>query len=106
MKTFSRSTASSLGVPGGGVDHLSDDESDAQRQASIEVDAAAFSFPHRIELTIVARERALTIVTTAIPTGDRPVPIAFGWHPYRAKPIGTARSTTSTRSPTSASCPS
>ena len=55
-------------------------------RASIAVDAPAFPFPHRIEVTaIVARRRAPRR------HDDRPdrspgVPIAFGWHPYLRLP--------------------
>jgi aldose 1-epimerase len=62
----------------------------ASLRASIDVDARAFPFPHRIELAIATRERSLTIDTTIVPTGRRRVPVAFGWHPYLRVP-GTAR---------------
>ena len=60
-------------------------------RASIDVDARAFPFAHRIELAIAAREGSLTIDTTLVPTGRRRVPVAFGWHPYLKVP-GTVRS--------------
>ena len=47
----------------------------------------AFPFPHR--LTVEARldaHRGLTVRTTVEPTGSRPVPVAFGWHPYLRLP--------------------
>ncbi|MEX1006687.1 MAG: aldose 1-epimerase [Acidimicrobiia bacterium] len=62
----------------------------AQLRASIDVDARAFPFPHRIELSIAARDGLLRVDTTLIPTGRRRVPVAFGWHPYLKLP-GTAR---------------
>jgi galactose mutarotase-like enzyme len=43
----------------------------------------AFPFPHAV--TIDARldsSRGLTIVTEVRPTGVRPVPVSFGWHPF------------------------
>jgi galactose mutarotase-like enzyme len=49
----------------------------------------AFPFPH--VLTIDARlhaERGLTITTEVRPTGDSPVPVSFGWHPYVKLPRG------------------
>ena len=54
----------------------------ASIRAVIDVDAAAFPFPHRIELSIRARAPRLRIETSIHPTGRRAVPIAFGWHPY------------------------
>jgi aldose 1-epimerase len=57
-------------------------------RAAIDVDAPAF--PHRIELKISAGGARLTVATTVIPTSRRPVPVAFGWHPYLRLPT-TAR---------------
>ena len=51
---------------------------------------AAFPFPHRIEFEARLAGPALTIATTVIPTGDDPVPIAFGFHPFLQLP-GVAR---------------
>ena len=62
----------------------------ASFHAAIDVDAPAFPFPHRIEVTVAARERQLAIDTTIIPSGQRAVPVAFGWHPYLRLP-GTPR---------------
>jgi galactose mutarotase-like enzyme len=56
-----------------------------------DVDAAAFPFPHAIELAVTAADGRLTIDTTVVPTGRRRVPVAFGWHPYLRLP-GAARS--------------
>jgi aldose 1-epimerase len=50
--------------------------------ASIPVDDPAFPFPHRIEVQVGLLDDRLTIETSVLPTGERPVPIAFGWHPY------------------------
>lgn len=49
----------------------------------------AFPFPH--VLTVDARlhpTRGLNIVTQVEATGDRAVPISFGWHPYVQLPRG------------------
>jgi galactose mutarotase-like enzyme len=49
----------------------------------------AFPFPH--VLTIEARlrpDRGLTITNEVRPTGDSPVPVSFGWHPYLKLPRG------------------
>jgi galactose mutarotase-like enzyme len=55
--------------------------------ASIDVDAPAFPFPHRIDLSITIRDAALQVDTTIVPTGHRRVPAAFGWHPYLRLPV-------------------
>ena len=57
----------------------------------MDVDAPAFPFPHRLEVKVIARDARLKVGTTVIPTGRRPVPVAFGWHPYLRLPT-TARS--------------
>src|SRR5215211_3051100 len=51
-------------------------------RAAIAGDAAAFPFPHRIDVVARLRDRRLDLVTTVAPTTRRRVPIAFGWHPY------------------------
>ena len=51
---------------------------------------AAFPFPHRIDFEATLAGPALTIATTVIPTGDDPVPVAFGFHPFFQLP-GIAR---------------
>jgi aldose 1-epimerase len=47
---------------------------------------AAFPFPHRLAVTAAVQETTLTVATTLTATGDRPVPVAFGWHPYLRLP--------------------
>jgi aldose 1-epimerase len=47
---------------------------------------AAFPFPHRLTVTATAREATLAVATTLEATGGRPVPVAFGWHPYLRLP--------------------
>jgi aldose 1-epimerase len=47
---------------------------------------AAFPFPHRLTVTATVREAALAVATTLEATGERPVPVAFGWHPYLRLP--------------------
>jgi galactose mutarotase-like enzyme len=44
----------------------------------------AFPFPHVLELDIEVGEGRLRVATTIRPTGARPVPVSFGWHPYFA----------------------
>jgi aldose 1-epimerase len=79
-----------VGKPGWQVEQQAMRVASAQVRASIDCDSRAFPFPHRIELTITARDGSLTVDTTVVPTGRRRVPIAFGWHPYLRVP-GTAR---------------
>ncbi|MEA2390276.1 MAG: aldose 1-epimerase [Solirubrobacteraceae bacterium] len=47
---------------------------------------AAFPFPHRLELDVRLAASALTISTTLHATGDRAVPVSFGFHPYLRLP--------------------
>ena len=80
-----------VGAPGWSVDRLSTRGDTARLRASIAVDAPAFPFPHRIEVTAIVRDPVLRIDTTIVPTGRRSVPIAFGWHPYLRLPHGARR---------------
>jgi galactose mutarotase-like enzyme len=43
---------------------------------------AGFPFPHRLLLTAALFDDRLEIDTELVPTGDSPVPVAFGFHPY------------------------
>jgi aldose 1-epimerase len=47
---------------------------------------AIFPFRHRIELVAALHPDELTIDTTLIATGDEPVPVSFGFHPYFGLP--------------------
>jgi aldose 1-epimerase len=47
---------------------------------------AVFPFPHRVDLAIRLERDALRVETTIHATGDVPVPISFGFHPYLAPP--------------------
>lgn len=49
--------------------------------AAREVSHRAFPFAHRVELSAELTPSTLTI-GTAVTAGDRPVPIAFGFHPF------------------------
>jgi aldose 1-epimerase len=80
-----------VGKPGWGLSRRSAGRGRAGFRAAIDVDAPAFPYPHRIEVSVVAHEHELALDTTVIPTGGRPVPVAFGWHPYLRLP-GTPRS--------------
>jgi aldose 1-epimerase len=79
-----------VGRPGWRLDGRSARGGVARFRASIDVDAPAFPFPHRIEVEVAARDGRLTVGTTVVPTGRRRVPVAFGWHPYLRLP-GTPR---------------
>lgn len=43
---------------------------------------ASFPFPHELALFIELNVDLLRVTTTLHATGDRPVPVSFGWHPY------------------------
>jgi aldose 1-epimerase len=49
-------------------------------------DLPEFPFGHRIEVAAELTDGALTLTTTLTATGARPVPIAFGYHPYLRLP--------------------
>jgi aldose 1-epimerase len=51
---------------------------------------AGFPFPHILELTVELSGGRIGIDTELIPTGEEPVPVAFGFHPYLRLP-GAAR---------------
>jgi aldose 1-epimerase len=43
---------------------------------------ASFPFPHIVELGITLAQRTLTITTIVTATGDKDVPLCYGFHPY------------------------
>jgi galactose mutarotase-like enzyme len=47
---------------------------------------AAFPFPHDLVVEAALDVGGLTVATTLRPTGERAVPVAFGWHPYLRLP--------------------
>jgi galactose mutarotase-like enzyme len=47
---------------------------------------AGFPFPHVLELTVELSGGQIRIDTELIPTGEEPVPVAFGFHPYLRLP--------------------
>jgi aldose 1-epimerase len=47
---------------------------------------AAFPFPHVLTVDAAVEAGALRVTTTVLPTGDRAVPVGFGWHPYLRLP--------------------
>ncbi len=52
---------------------------------------ASFPYPHVLTVAVRLAERTLTIRTTVTATGDKAVPLCFGFHPYLQLP-GAARS--------------
>jgi aldose 1-epimerase len=47
---------------------------------------AGFPFPHLLELTVELSGGQISIDTELVPTGEVPVPVAFGFHPYLRLP--------------------
>ncbi len=45
-----------------------------------------FPFPHTLDLAITMRSDLLTFELTLKATGEVPVPVSFGWHPYLCLP--------------------
>ena len=43
---------------------------------------ALFPFVHTLDVTVTLTGRTVRITTSLTATGDRPVPVAFGWHPW------------------------
>lgn len=59
---------------------------------------AAFPFPHELRIVASVDAEGLTMATTVAATGDRAVPVAFGYHPYLRLP-GVARADVRLRLP-------
>ncbi|MBW0018410.1 MAG: aldose 1-epimerase [Mycobacterium sp.] len=61
-------------------------QSDNELTAEVDFDdarlLASFPYPHVLELTVRLVERTLALRTTVTATGDTPVPLCFGFHPY------------------------
>jgi aldose 1-epimerase len=47
---------------------------------------ASFPFPHELSVEVTVDATTLRVATTLLPTGDRAVPVAFGYHPYLCLP--------------------
>ena len=47
---------------------------------------AAFPFAHELVIDVQLADATLTIATTVTATGDGPVPVSFGFHPYLCLP--------------------
>jgi galactose mutarotase-like enzyme len=52
----------------------------------------SFPFPHELRLRFAIEPDGLSVATTVTATGDRAVPVAFGWHPYLRLPGAKRRS--------------
>jgi aldose 1-epimerase len=59
---------------------------------------ASFPFPHTLRTAVTIEATTLTVTTTLAPTGNRAVPVAFGYHPYLRLP-GVRRHDVSLRLP-------
>jgi aldose 1-epimerase len=51
---------------------------------------ASFPFPHELRIEVAVRAATLEVTTIIVPSADRAVPVAFGYHPYLCLP-GTMR---------------
>ena len=47
---------------------------------------ASFPFPHELRIRVDVDGSTLRVATTVAATSDRPVPVAFGYHPYLRLP--------------------
>ncbi|MDO8210377.1 aldose 1-epimerase [Conexibacter sp. CPCC 206217] len=47
---------------------------------------ASFPFPHMLRIEVALHARTLRLTTTLTATGDVPVPVAYGFHPYLRLP--------------------
>jgi aldose 1-epimerase len=47
---------------------------------------AAFPFPHQLVVEAAVAGARMAVATTLRASGSRPVPVAFGWHPYLRLP--------------------
>jgi aldose 1-epimerase len=73
------------------LDRLAAEADRAELEAGFDYGArpellAAFPFPHRLTVTATLQGASLAVTTTLAATGERPVPVAFGWHPYLRLP--------------------
>ncbi len=68
------------------VEEAMADGDGARLLASLEFDdpglLSAFPFPHRVEMEVTVSGGELGVTTTVVGMGTKPVPVAFGFHPY------------------------
>ena len=67
------------------------DDDEARLSATLDFGAhpellASFPYPHELRMDVRLAGATLTVDTTLRPTGDVPVPVSFGYHPYLALP--------------------
>ena len=74
------------GYPNWRVTHESANELTAEVDFGDQDLLASFPFPHRLALTVTLYQRTLRMRTSVTPTGDRAVPLCFGFHPYLQLP--------------------
>jgi aldose 1-epimerase len=77
--------------PGWRLERLAAEADRAVLEASFDYGAypellAAFPFAHRLTVTATLGPDGLEVATGVAATSDRPVPVAFGWHPYLRLP--------------------
>lgn len=70
------------------VDQGSDELAAVLEPASDDPLMQVFPFAHRLGIRVHVGPSALTLQTRLAATGDEPVPVAFGYHPYLALPEG------------------
>ena len=68
------------------VTHESANELTAEANFGDQDLLASFPFAHRLALTVTLTGRTLRVRTSVAPTGNRPVPLCFGFHPYLQLP--------------------
>jgi galactose mutarotase-like enzyme len=69
--------------PGWRVTTESEDELTAQVDFGADPGLlVAFPYPHLLTVTVRLADRAVTVRTTVTATGDKAVPLCFGFHPY------------------------
>jgi len=78
-------------APGWSVEHHEDSPEGPRLAATFDFAAredlmTVFPFPHRLQVEAGLSGQKLTIATTVHASGDVPVPIAFGYHPYLRLP--------------------
>ena len=75
------------GYPGWRIRAESANELTAEVDFGADADLlASFPFPHLLAVTVRLSGRAFTVRTAVTPTGDRAVPLCFGFHPYLQLP--------------------
>ena len=77
--------------PGWRLELLAAEDERAVLRASFDYGAwpellAAFPFPHELVVEAAVAGAGLAVATTLRASGSRPVPVAFGWHPYLRLP--------------------